>query len=137
MFKIKIYTVGKHKESWLNQALEEYTTRLKSHMQITWHLSKTLPDLSKEKDYIALDPRGELMTSEDFSTFLHKQLETCRSRLTFIIGGAEGLPPAIKSNANALISLSKLTFTHQITRIILLEQLYRAAEIEKGSAYHK
>ena len=137
MYKIKIYTIGKHKEVWLNQALEEYTTRLQSRMQIIWHLSKTLPDLSKEKNYIALDPKGKQMTSEAFSTFLYKELEIQGSHITFIIGGSEGLPPLVKSNARALISLSKLTFTHQITRLILLEQLYRAAEIERGSAYHK
>ena len=57
--------------------------------------------------------------------------------MTFVIGGAEGIPPALKAKAKALISLSRMTFTHQITRLILVEQVYRALEIERGSAYHK
>jgi len=59
------------------------------------------------------------------------------SRIAFAIGGAEGLPPQIIKQAAYILSLSPLTFTHQITRLILIEQIYRALEIEKGSQYHK
>ncbi len=141
MFKIKIFSVGKTKEAWLQLALEEYTERLKSTMAFEWILAKTdeqLEDLlAKEHSFIALDPQGKQHTSEEFSSFLATQLETCGSRLTFAIGGAGGLSPQTKRRASQLLSLSRMTFTHQITRLILIEQIYRALEIQRGSGYHK
>jgi 23S rRNA (pseudouridine1915-N3)-methyltransferase len=59
------------------------------------------------------------------------------ARLSFVVGGAEGLPPELKGAPYELLSLSKLTFTHQFARVVLAEQIYRGAEIRKGSAYHK
>ena len=79
-----------------------------------------------------------MCTSERFSEEMYKWLEEGGSRLTFVIGGAEGLPDEIKSNyGNRMLSLSTLTFTHQFARILLMEQIYRASEIKKGSGYHK
>ena len=66
-----------------------------------------------------------------------KTIEKEGARCTFVIGGAEGLTLKMRQNATALISLSPLTFTHQITRLVLLEQIYRAFEIKRGSHYHK
>lgn len=141
MFKLKIITVGKTKEAWLSQGIQEYTTRLKNVMSIEWSLAKNDLQLDqyleKEASYIALDPQGILMSSEEFSKKLHEQLLKKGSRLTLVIGGSDGLSKAQKNKADFLLSLSALTFTHQITRLVLLEQIYRAVEIEKGSAYHK
>lgn len=141
MYKLKIFSIGKTKEPWLKQAIEEYSRRLGPILSIQWILAKDDPQLltllAKESSYIALDPNGKTFTSEDFSTWIIQTLEAESSRLSFVIGGAEGLPKEISKKAIALISLSKLTFTHQLTRLILIEQLYRAFEIEKGTQYHK
>ncbi|MBM3195111.1 MAG: 23S rRNA (pseudouridine(1915)-N(3))-methyltransferase RlmH, partial [Chlamydiae bacterium] len=90
-----------------------------------------------ESGWIALDPEGTTFTSEAFSSFLLKQVETDGKKLVLVIGGSDGLTPFLKSKAKSLLSLSKLTFTHQITRLVLIEQLYRAIEIGKNSPYHK
>ncbi len=141
MFILKIFTIGKNKEPWLEAALQEYTERLKAKVKIEWHLAKEDKGLEKllekEKGFICLDSTGKLLDSIAFSKRIMQLFLTENSRLSFVIGGAEGLTPSIKSRAKECLSLSPLTFTHQLVRIILLEQLYRAFEIEKGSPYHK
>ncbi|MCB1072193.1 MAG: 23S rRNA (pseudouridine(1915)-N(3))-methyltransferase RlmH [Chlamydiales bacterium] len=133
MLKLKIITPGKMKEAWLEEALAEYEKRLTGTVSIEWILKEVEP----ESPYICLDPNGTSMSSPEFSKFLYKEWERCGCRLTFVIGGPTGLSPEILRGASHLISLSKLTFTHQHTRLILLEQIYRATQIEKGSDYHK
>lgn len=137
MIKVKVYTVGKTKEEWLQNALEVYESRLKSSLTLEWILAKTDDQLKqlleKENNFICLDPNGKQFTSEEFSRFLVR----AGSRLAFVIGGAEGIPDEIKAKSKSLISFSKMTFTHQIARLILVEQIYRALEIEKGTGYHK
>lgn len=89
---------------------------------------------------VCLDEGGRQMTSPAFSDFLFSKLEEGGSRLTFVVGGAEGLPPGLKSNppkAGAKLSLSSMTFTHLWARALLAEQIYRASEIRQGSKYHK
>ncbi len=141
MYKIKIYSVGKTKESWLQEVLAEYETRLKATLSIEWILFKTTEQLElaleKHDHFLCLDPEGKQYTSPDFSSSLIHWLTLFHSRLCFVIGGAEGISPSLKKRAYQLISLSKMTFTHQMTRVVLLEQIYRALEIEKGSSYHK
>jgi 23S rRNA (pseudouridine1915-N3)-methyltransferase len=140
MLKLKILSVGKTKEKWLEEAFQEYTKRLKASVQIETAWAKDHAQLiewtQRESSYLCLDPTGRLFTSEALAHFLTQQWEKGGSRLTFVIGGAEGLPVEIKERGN-LISLSPLTFTHQITRLILIEQIYRVIEIQKGSHYHK
>lgn len=140
MIKIKLLSVGKTKEKWLSEALEEYSKRLSAVVQIESVWAKDdrqlLEWVYKEERFLCLDPGGQLYTSKEFSELLSQQWEKGGSRLTFVIGGAEGLPQELKERGT-LISLSPLTFTHQITRLILVEQIYRAAEIQKGSHYHK
>lgn len=141
MYKIKILTIGKIKEKWLDAALTEYTKRLTPHMKLQWLLFKGEKELEAaimlEKFFILLDEDGEQFSSVDFSKKILKFLEEQNSAATFVIGGAEGISSNIKTKCKLKISLSSLTFTHQIVRLLLLEQLYRAIEIEKGSAYHK
>lgn len=140
MFKIKILSVGKTKEAWLEEALNEYLKRLQpiASFEFIWAKNdKQLLELAeKESKIICLDAKGSLMSSEQFSAFIHDRLLKNGSRLTLVIGGAEGLPLELKDNPD-LISLSPMTFTHQVTRLVLLEQIYRAFEIAKGSKYHK
>jgi 23S rRNA (pseudouridine1915-N3)-methyltransferase len=139
MVKIKIFSPGKTKEPWLQEAIQEYIKRLKPVAEIEWIHPKKESDLAplveKEKRWIALDPRGKEFTSEQFSKFIFQELESHGATINFVIGGAEGLPERLRKEP--LISLSQMTFTHQATRWILLEQIYRAFEIEKGSTYHK
>ncbi len=140
MYKIKIITIGKSKELWLEDALQEYFKRLKSQVEIDLVLAKNDLQLiawsEKEPQVNCLDPHGKLMDSQNFSQLLLSELEKGGSRMTFIIGGAEGIPLLLKKQY-PLVSLSLLTFTHQLTRLILVEQIYRALEIAKGSKYHK
>jgi 23S rRNA (pseudouridine1915-N3)-methyltransferase len=141
MFKIKIFTIGKTKEAWLKEALLEYSQRLASSLSIEWIYAKDAEQLcallKKETSFICLDPLGKAYSSEEFSTFLFHQLIAKGARLAFVIGGPSGIPKEIVDRATHLVSFSRLTFTHQLIRLLLLEQIYRACEIEKGSAYHK
>jgi 23S rRNA (pseudouridine1915-N3)-methyltransferase len=140
MFKIRIFSVGKTKETWLEEALQLYLKRLKPFCQIEFILAKDDRQLtalaSKESHAICLDPSGSSFSSEEFSSFLVKKLEEGGSKVAFIIGGATGLSPELKE-AFPLISFSRMTFTHQMMRLLLVEQIYRALEIAKGSSYHK
>lgn len=140
MYKIKVLTIGKIKEEWLDQALNEYYKRLKTQADVEFCLAKNdeqlLSWIDKESRVICLDAEGKMLNSEAFSHFLLSQLEAGGSRLTFVIGGADGLPRTLKEKY-PLVSFSKLTFTHQLVRLILVEQIYRALEIAKGSKYHK
>lgn len=141
MYKVKVYSVGKTKETWLQEALSLYEDRMQARLSIEWALCKTEAQLesilSKETSFICLTPEGREYTSPDFSSACIRWLTESGSKLTFVIGGATGISSALKKQAKALISLSSMTFTHQITRLILVEQLYRSLEIEKGSSYHK
>ncbi|KAM3573833.1 hypothetical protein VYU27_004178 [Nannochloropsis oceanica] len=140
--QINIHIRGKRTggEEYLNDAYLEYTKRLRPVLELEtiWH--KTDEELkaavAKEKaPVICLDERGKQLPSLELADVLYKRLEEGGSRLVFVIGGAEGLPSALKNKE--LWSLSKLTFTHQWARVLLTEQIYRATEIKKGSGYHK
>ena len=136
MFKVKVLTIGKCKEEWLKGALAEYEKRLQGKWSIEWALAKDdaqLKEWTEEESYIALDPQGKLLTSEEWA----EKMVQFGCRLTFVIGGCDGLSLEILKKAKFQWSLSPLTFTHQITRLILIEQLYRATEIQRGSRYHK
>lgn len=140
MIKIRILSVGKNKESWLDDALGEYVKRLKAKANIEFLWAKDDKQLvewaNRESLYICLDPKGIALTSEQFASFMQTKLEEGGSRLTWIIGGPEGLPAQLREH-KLLLSLSTMTLTHQLTRLILLEQIYRAFEILKGTKYHK
>lgn len=141
MYKLKIFSIGKNKTDWITAGIEEYSRRLKPILSIEWILSKNDQQLEllleKEQRYICLDPQGLEFTSEKFSEKLHGLLAAHDSRLSFVIGGAEGISKKVKLKSLLNLSFSKLTYPHQLVRIILLEQIYRAIEIEKKSPYHK
>lgn len=140
MYRIRLISVGKTKEEWLDEAIQEYVKRLQpvALFEFVWAKNDAQLQSLAEKDesVICLDAAGKMYTSEQFSGFLLKELEKGGARLTFVIGGAEGLPAEMKSRY-PLISLSPMTFTHQMARLILVEQTYRAFEIARGSRYHK
>ena len=157
--KVNIRIVGrKTSEPWLEEGVQMYETRLQSsnvQVETTWHkdnaalLKGVNADQSKQHTIVLMDPLGKTTTSEVFADKLYDWLEEGGSRLCFVIGGAEGLPPELKypyaagkggakqSTSYPMISLSALTFTHQFARLLLIEQIYRATEIRKGSGYHK
>ncbi len=136
MFKVKIYTIGKCKEAWLQEALAEYEKRLSRKMEIEWILAKNNTELAeklpREIPWISLDVKGELIDSPSLSKKLLKN-----SRLHFLIGSAEGIDLGLLNKSAWRWSLSPLTFTHQMVRLLLLEQLYRALEIDAGTSYHR
>lgn len=141
MFKVKIISIGKTKESWLKQAINEYEKRMSNDVKITWLLLKDDIQLNKhiqkEEKYICLDEKGkQYQNSIELSKDIINVLNT-NNFMSFVIGGSDGLNEDIKSKAIKTISLSHLTMTHQICRLIFIEQLYRAFEINKGSKYHK
>jgi 23S rRNA (pseudouridine1915-N3)-methyltransferase len=149
---VNIRIVGRKSgsEKWLEEACSMYETRLRpSNVQVetTWHkdnqaLTKGVDtDRSKGHTFVLLDPLGSIQTSEKFSDDMYEWLDRGGSRLSFVIGGAEGLPSELKyppqGGKPTMISLSAMTFTHQFARLLLIEQIYRATEIRKGSGYHK
>jgi len=133
MLKIKIIYIGKTKEQWIQEGIAEFEKRLTGDIALEWQLLKNDQELetvlSKEQKYTCLDPTGTTHTSESFSSFITKT-----ANHTFVIGGPEGIPPHLKKNN---ISFSKMTFTHQMIRLLLLEQLYRGIQIYKNTPYHK
>ena len=141
MIVIKMLAVGKPKEPWIESGISEFATRLSSQCKLTCEWvsddQQLLRQLAKERSVVLLDPLGKQRNSEDFAKWLMTALVAGGSRLTFVIGGADGLPPEAKSAFPEMISLSPLTFTHQMVRLILAEQVYRAFEINRGSPYHR
>ena len=130
MMRIKIISPGKNKEPWLIEALAEYEKRLSRDAKIEWVFPKVLTVI--EKQYSLLDVKGKYLSSEEFSNFLMS-----KPSHVFVIGGPEGPPKNMSDNASFKFSLSPLTFTHQLVRLVLIEQIYRGYEIFKGSPYHK
>lgn len=152
---IKIRIVGKEvgsggSDGWLGDAYGMYETRLRGNLDVEtiWHkndpafAAALANDESKGHFVVLLDPMGKTYTSENFAEKFYQWMDMGGSRLSFAIGGAEGLPPSLKalvyqdkSRANpkiATLSLSPMTLTHQFSRVFLLEQIYRASEIRKG-----
>ena len=150
---IKIICVGKVKEKYLIEAIEEYKKRLSkytkleiievsdvdnSNIDITLFKEKELIEKNiNDKDYvITLDIEGNMLNSVELSKKIDLIFNT-NSNITFIIGGSYGLHSSIKERSNYSLSFSKLTFPHQLFRVILLEQIYRSFKINNNEAYHK
>ena len=143
---IKIICVGKIKEQYLKDAILEYKKRISKYHKLE---IIELPDNSIEeegnvilkvindKDYvITLEIEGQMIDSIEFSNRIEK-IFIEHSNITFIIGGSDGLSDKIKAISNFKLSFSKMTFPHQLFRVILLEQIYRAFKIMKNETYHK
>ena len=157
--RIKIYCIGKIKEQYLKDGINEYLKRILAYSNIEIvevadskvRDNPNSSDIEKAKneegerilklvknDYlIGLDLNKKEPTSEEFASFLHSKLVEGGSNISFVIGGSYGLSEALKNRCNSSISLSKLTFLHQMTRLILLEQIYRAFKILNNETYHK
>lgn len=150
---IKIITVGALKEKYLKDAIEEYQKRLRKYTELELIEVKDeglLPPMQamekegekikkhiSEKDYIiTLEIEGKQFTSEEFSKKI-EDIQMINSNITFIIGGSYGIDRNIKERAKLHLSFSKMTFPHQLFRVLLLEQIYRAFKIMNNESYHK
>lgn len=153
--KIKIIQVGKTKDSYMEAGMQEFLKRLKPFVDLeivtlkeekptaTFTIkqckekeaAEILKNLKSEDFVIVLDENGKEKSSKEFAQIL-KTHEDLGDKMIFVIGGPFGLTEKIREKANVVLSLSKMTFTHQMIRIFLLEQLYRAICIIKGKEYH-
>ena len=148
---LKILVIGKKHESWIAEGINRYQKRLKRPFEIEWVL---LPHSAREgnvarqdeserilnrlnaSDYaVLLDEKGKMLDSPALSALLTRELEASRP-VTLIIGGAYGVDDTVHDRANLVWSLSPLVFPHQLVRLMLTEQLYRAQEIAAGNPYH-
>eukprot|EP01031_Cornospumella_fuschlensis_P027220 gene27220-32887_t len=127
-------------DDWISLGCTEYEKRLSGSLKLQTVFLKSNEDLirtlKEQKGVsICLDETGKQFTSEEFSAHLFKAYEEGGAQVTFVIGGHDGLPKELKTKD--CISLSKMTWTHQMARLLLIEQIYRAFEIRKGSSYHR
>ena len=141
MIILKIASVGKTKEPWLKDALQEYEKRLSRDIKIEWILAKDQNSLegilSKEKDWISLDIDGEPLTSTQLAKKWQAWKVLLNARVTIAIAGDRGWSKNLVNLPLFKLSLSPLTFTHQMCRLILLEQIYRSEQIIQGTEYNK
>lgn len=132
---LKLITIGKTKEKYLKEGIEEFLKRIKRYEKIEYQEVNNFDNLKLENDYvIALDVLGKEYTSKGLAEILKKITE---KNITFLIGDENGIKEEIKTKSNLLLSLSRMTFTHEMARLIFLEQIYRAITINKGLKYHK
>ncbi|MBQ3407828.1 MAG: 23S rRNA (pseudouridine(1915)-N(3))-methyltransferase RlmH [Clostridia bacterium] len=160
MLHINIICIGKLKEKYLQDAIVEYTKRLSKYCifnitelpdeKIPDSLNKSVSNIIKDKEaekiichieknsyVLTLDLNGRQFTSEEFSKKIENISLNSSSNITFIIGGTLGLSEKVIKCSNELISFSKMTFPHQLIRIFLAEQLFRAFKISNNETYHR
>ncbi len=153
--KMTLLAVGRTDKGWASEAVETYVSRVRRYVPFALEETrevKVLPSLGVEgvkakegelilkalrpTDYVVLlDERGREYSSTALAQFVEERTEAGRD-VVFVAGGAYGFSEAVYQRANAMLSLSRMTFTHQMVRIIFIEQLYRAFTIIKGEPYH-
>lgn len=154
--KITLLCIGKTDDKYIQEGLDKYLKRLKHYISFNFVVipdvknAKNLSEAQqKEKEaelffkYIAandqvilLDERGKEYRSVEFADFLEKKMVSSVQHLVFLIGGPYGFADAVEARANGSLSLSKMTFSHQMIRLFFVEQIYRAFTIMKGEPYH-
>ena len=154
--KFVLINIGKTLDIHLSSLQEQYQNRLKHYLNFevinipelknTKNLSSSeqaakesdliLKKLEIGDDVILLDERGTEFTSVEFADFLSKKMHSSNKRIVFVTGGAYGFSEELYRRANNIVSLSRMTFSHQMVRLIFVEQLYRAMTILKGEPYH-
>lgn len=155
--KIRLISIGKTEDDFIRMGTERYLKQIRVYHPIEeirikgvkQHSDQEIPKaLSREAERILkqIDPRdkvillevkGKMMTSEALSSFIEEGLQSSARTFTFIIGSAEGVSEAVHKRADRKLSLSKMTLTHEMSRLLLLEQIYRAFTILKGKRYHR
>jgi 23S rRNA (pseudouridine1915-N3)-methyltransferase len=154
--KISLWSVGKNHESYVQEGIKEFTKRISKYFPVEWNIippPKNAGVLSendlkareadiilqqlKADDYlVALDERGRMLDSPGLAHFIQGRASESRKTLIFLIGGAYGIDEKLLKRANFSFSLSSLTFPHQLVRLILCEQVYRACSILRNEKYH-
>jgi 23S rRNA (pseudouridine1915-N3)-methyltransferase len=154
--KLQFWTVGKAHETYVKEGIELFTKRIANYYPVEWNIvpmpknAATLsePDLKKKEgeiilnglnkeDYLVLlDERGKQLNSEGLAAFIQARANESNKNIIFLIGGAFGISEAIAQRANYKWSLSLLVFPHQLVRLILAEQVYRACSINRNEKYH-
>ena len=154
--KLSLICIGKTRERFIQDGMAKYVHYLRPYAEIEIRelreekiadLRKAPTVRKKEEERIAkalqagtfmaaLDERGEEFTPHEFAAFLNRTMESGVRNMTFVLGGAMGLDERVTERANRVIALSKWTLTHEMARLVLLEQLYRAFTIIKGKPYH-
>lgn len=156
MMKIHVLTMGRPRESFIIKGLEHYQKRLKPLLPVEWTFlpepckgknlnaeqckelegRKFLKRIGREDVLFLLDERGRQMDSEELSREIYNLRGGGQGRLVFLVGGPYGTSAALQKRGNVIISLSKMTFTHEMALLFLSEQIYRAVMIHQGSKYH-
>ena len=144
---IRIISVGKLKETYLKEMVNDYLKRLTKYHKVELievkdsninEEAKEILKYIKSNDYvISLAIEGKELSTLEFKDLIERQLVNGNSNITFIIGGSDGIDDSIKNNSDEMISFSKLTFPHGLFRTILLEQIYRVFKIMNNETYHK
>ena len=154
--KIQFWSIGKANEAYVKQGVEDFTKRISNYFKVEWNiipvpknagmlsemdLKKRESDLvlqwlDKDDYLVVLDERGKQINSEALADFLQARANESTKKLVFLIGGAFGLADSVLKRANYKWSLSQLVFPHQLVRLILAEQVYRACTILKNEKYH-
>lgn len=158
--KITVIGVGRLKEKYWQAAIDEYSKRLSKYVKldiievpdekVPENLSAAEEEIVKKNEgerilknikdgayVIALAINGKMLSSEELSEFLNERMVRGAGHIVFVIGGSLGLSPEVLDRADYKLSFSKMTFPHQMMRVILLEQFYRAVKIMKNEPYHK
>jgi 23S rRNA (pseudouridine1915-N3)-methyltransferase len=154
--KIQFWSVGKNNESFVDEGIKLFTKRISNYYPVDWQIistpknaavlsdvdlkqkeGETILNLLKKDDYlILLDERGKTLTSEGVANFIQQRANESEKQLVFLIGGAFGVSKAVFERADYMWSLSPLVFPHQLVRLILAEQIYRACSINRNEKYH-
>ena len=154
--KITLLAIGKTNTKYLQEGIEQYIKRLSHYIPFEFKILpdvKTTKGLTQEKQkemegqmflnciqlgdvVVLLDEKGKEMTSREFSVYLDKKMVTVAKNLIFVIGGPYGFSQEMYNRANEKLSLSKMTFSHEMIRLFFVEQIYRAMTILKGEPYH-
>lgn len=154
--KIELMVIGRTGARYLQEGIDGYVKRLSHYVPFEL---RCLPDIKTTKSLtsdrqkelegemflaqlqpgdflVLLDERGKEMTSRDFSAYIDRKMQCVARRMIFVIGGPYGFSPAVYNRADDKISLSKMTFSHEMVRLFFTEQLYRAMTILRGEPYH-
>jgi 23S rRNA (pseudouridine1915-N3)-methyltransferase len=154
--KIQLWSIGKNHEAYVKIGVEDFTKRIEKYFSAEWILipspknagmlsemdlkkkeGETIMEWLQPEDYLVLlDERGKQQTSEQLAAFLQARANDRTKKLVFLIGGAYGVDETVVKRANLKWSLSQLVFPHQLVRLILAEQLYRACTILRNEKYH-
>lgn len=145
--KLLIISVGKKHDPSLAEAVDDFTSRVNHYAPLEWKLVSPDKDAEKEgrailkslddrDQVVLLDERGKEVDSPGLAGLIEKQLNASTHRLVFVIGGAYGVSDEVRKRAHTTIALSRLVFPHQLVRLILIEQIYRAFTILRGEKYH-